>query len=222
VDQLFPSGQDPDEVDDRDEWIAIHHARMCEAQERAKTRLEAEALKREHQRPQVNDELLVGTRVFVKNLGVRGRNKIQDRWDPTPYQVVSKPDPRNQVYELKPLTGDGPVKIMNRVNLLRSRELVQEKASDATDVPGAGLRTPVDCGEVQNSARPLAPSPIPNDGTSETESDSDSDQSVILEFPGHEPPLYIPDAEPIPIAGARRREIDMQPPADHTPLCAGN
>ena len=40
-----------------------------------------------------------GDRVLVKNVGLRGKRKLADRWERTPYIVKSHPNPDNPVYE---------------------------------------------------------------------------------------------------------------------------
>lgn len=173
VDQLFPSSDDG--VMDPEEWVSLHHARMRDAQERARTRLEKEALKREGRRPVREDKLLIGARVFVKNLGVRGRNKIQDQWESVPYQVIGKPCPDDEVYTVRPLEGDGRTRTMNRVHLLRSSEVVKE----------AGPVAPPDPPELHSPSVPLHDTGPEENSQSETDSDTDSD--YVLEFESQVP-----------------------------------
>ena len=42
-----------------------------------------------------------GDRVLVKNSGLRGKRKIADRWEKTPYIVKSQPNPDIPVYEVQ-------------------------------------------------------------------------------------------------------------------------
>ena len=42
-----------------------------------------------------------GDRVLVKNVGLRGKRKIADRWEKTPYIVKSQPNPDIPVYEVQ-------------------------------------------------------------------------------------------------------------------------
>ena len=70
----------------------------------------------------VNDPGLgLGTRVFVRNRRVVGRNKIQDNWDSVPHQVVARPDPEGPVYTVEPLVGNGPRKTLHRREILEAR-----------------------------------------------------------------------------------------------------
>ena len=52
--------------------------------------------------------IAIGTRVFLRNRGVRGRNKIQDTFLPAPYKVTERELPN--VYDVEPLDVNGPAK----------------------------------------------------------------------------------------------------------------
>ena len=60
--------------------------------------------------------LTVGDLVLVKQTALKGRHKIQDRWESREYQVVDQPTPCIPVYTVKSLTG-GKTKVLHR-NLL--------------------------------------------------------------------------------------------------------
>ena len=59
--------------------------------------------------------LSIGSRVLLRNR-VKGRNKIQDAWNPTSYIVVSR-IAENNTYCLK-IPQMGKVKVVNRVDML--------------------------------------------------------------------------------------------------------
>lgn len=42
-----------------------------------------------------------GDRVLVKNVGLRGKQKLADRWERQPYVIVSQPNPDIPVYQVK-------------------------------------------------------------------------------------------------------------------------
>jgi transposase InsO family protein len=132
VDQMLPAATEGVPAPrDQDEWVSLHFARMQDAMERAKTRLEQQALKRERgQKGTKDDPLAVGTRVYLRNWGVRGRQKMQDRWHPQPYQVTGRTDIREEVYTIKPLGTDGGPRNVHRANLLRSKCVSLGKAAE--------------------------------------------------------------------------------------------
>uniref|UniRef100_A0AAR2M6Q9 Gypsy retrotransposon integrase-like protein 1 n=1 Tax=Pygocentrus nattereri TaxID=42514 RepID=A0AAR2M6Q9_PYGNA len=65
-------------------------------------------------RPQVLD---TGDRVLLKNLGLKGKHKLQSRWSSLPYVIVGK-IPDLPVYRIKPESGMGRVRTIHRDHLL--------------------------------------------------------------------------------------------------------
>lgn len=70
-----------------------------------------------------------GDRVLLKNLGLRGKQKLQNRWCDVPYVVVGKM-PNLPVYKVKPQNGRGKFKTLHRDNLLPIGEYVRIPVSD--------------------------------------------------------------------------------------------
>ncbi len=64
-----------------------------------------------------NQTLEVDDRVLIRNLGITGKHKLKDRWNPLPYQVIGKL-PNLPVYRVKPEWGPGIVKTLHRDHLL--------------------------------------------------------------------------------------------------------
>ena len=101
-----------------DACVPQHHRRLREAFERASTQM----LDHSDQRKVLHDQrarelpLAAGERVYLRNHGVRGRNKIQDAWKATPYRVVSRQG-ANDVYVVEPADGCGEPRTVNRANL---------------------------------------------------------------------------------------------------------
>ena len=91
----------PGEVQD---WIIEHQARLEVAFEGAKERLLAAAGRRKERHDQRVREVpfQVGQLVYVRDLGVRGRRKIQDVWSSLVYQVVKAPG-QGAVYTIAPV-----------------------------------------------------------------------------------------------------------------------
>ena len=106
--------------------MADHYKRLAEAFAKAASQTEQEALRRKARHDvRVNDAgLALGSRVFVRNRAVVGRNKIQDHWDSVPYRIVARPDPNGPTYTVEPLEGEGPQKTLHRREILEARDLV--------------------------------------------------------------------------------------------------
>lgn len=68
--------------------------------------------------------LAEGDRILIRNVGLPGRHKLQDRWKSTPYVVVKKL-PNLPVYQVKPEQGSGGVKTLHRDHLLPIGYLVR-------------------------------------------------------------------------------------------------
>lgn len=59
-------------------------------------------------------ELQIGDKVFIRNRGLKGRDKIQDKWKAEVHVIVDKP--YTSVYSVKPVNRDS-VKTVNRLEL---------------------------------------------------------------------------------------------------------
>ena len=114
VDHLFGRGFDPAAKAGKgvDEWVADHYGRLADAFAKAARQSQQVVVRRQLRHgDRVNDPGLgLGTRVFVRNRTVVGRNKIQDHWNSVPHQVAARPDPEGPVYTVEPLVGNGPRK----------------------------------------------------------------------------------------------------------------
>lgn len=73
--------------------------------------------------------LQAGDRVLVKNVGIRAKHKIADRWSKTIYQVV-KQIADSPVYVIKSLTNEGPERTLHRDLLLPCGFLTPTYSSD--------------------------------------------------------------------------------------------
>lgn len=105
------------------DWITLHAQRMKDMEEIATTNMVAAGASRAAtaNRNTRVDEVEVGTRVFLRNR-VKGRNKIQDFWDATPYVVTKARG--NNVYDVQAADGVGPCKTITRREMLATKETV--------------------------------------------------------------------------------------------------
>ena len=131
VDHLLGLNPDVEGVGEVSEWITEHHERLTQAFQKASERTEKEALRRRELRnaKASNTDLPVGAWVFLRNRKVVGRNKIQEAWDPEPHKVVKRLATGGHTYVVEPVAG-GEWRTVNRSELLDSRELVADVASD--------------------------------------------------------------------------------------------
>ena len=166
-----------------DEWVADHYRRLRDAFQQASEKLEAEAAKRQevHNARAQDTSLPVGCRVLLRN-HPHGRNKMQDAWRSEPYQIVSRPDPSGNVYQIEPLEGNGPRRTVNRAEIRECPYRVLARAQQPVPPPAPEPRIPL--------AQP------------DEESDSDDDELIItLDQPRH----------PVQLAVGERLEGEEQP-----------
>ena len=78
-----------------------------------------------------NHVLAKGDRVLLKNLGLKGKHKLQSRWNSLPYVIVEKL-PDLPVYRVRPESGMGKQRTIHRDNILPIGSLV--RIPDESDV----------------------------------------------------------------------------------------
>lgn len=129
-----------------------------------------------------------GDRVLVRNVGLTGKHKLQDRWKSTPYIVIKKFS-NLPVDRVKPEQGTGSVKTQHRDHLLQIGYLVRiPDNSEQTK----RVRTPVT--RRQHTLRHQTHHQ--NDQTSDISSNSESEYECVYECPTYDKvrkPLSIPD-----------------------------
>lgn len=101
------------------DWVREHQARLQVAFDNARERLSAAAAHRKKTHDQyVRDiPLSEGQLVYVRNLGLRGRNKIQDPWSSVVHTVLRAPPKGGAVYTVAPTTDLHKVKHLHRCTL---------------------------------------------------------------------------------------------------------
>lgn len=98
------------------QWIQEHQSRLKVAFEGANERLReaAERRKRSHDHQVKEVRLKEGQFVLVRQLGFKGRHKIQDVWGSVVYKVVRAPRGEGPVYTVAPVDDDQKCKTMHR------------------------------------------------------------------------------------------------------------
>ena len=125
-------GPSAEEDGQLDEYVAKHQQRITDAFRMATIYNEKEALMRKTQNDKSANatNLPIGFRIFVRNVQIRGRNKMQDRWEEKLYQEADRPDPEGNVYVITPLHAVGPLITLHRDALRDAREIVPEMEAD--------------------------------------------------------------------------------------------
>ena len=98
-------------------------------------------------------DLDVGDRVLIRNVRLRGKHKISDKWEATVHVVVSRAGTL-PVYTVKPENHEGPLRTLHRDLLLPCGYLPTE---DSHPVPQSGKRRP------STRANPSPDETIPSD-----------------------------------------------------------
>lgn len=78
--------------------------------------------------------LEMGDRVLVRNLRLRNKHKLADRWESTVY-IVTKRMGDLPVYSVKPENADGPVRTLHRDHLLPCGFLPETKEAEEVVIP---------------------------------------------------------------------------------------
>ena len=74
-----------------------------------------------------------GDLVLVKQVGLKGKHKIADKWDTEPYVVIGKPDEKMPVYEIRRHDGTGKARTVHRNLILPLALPVMEPKDDELD-----------------------------------------------------------------------------------------
>ena len=113
----------------------------------------------------------VGDRVLIRKVGLKGKNKLADRWDKHSYIVIEVPNEGVPVYRVQRETGDSTVKTLHRNMLL----------------PFSAIPSSLDRGLFYDSphskpSKPAAPVHSQSKPVQEPEFESDSSESETEEL----------------------------------------
>ena len=105
----------------------------------------------------------VGDRVLVRQVGLKGKHKLADRWEKIPYVVVAVPNAGIPVYKVKKESGDSIVKTLHRNMLLPFSAI-----SSLPDISGQSNKS-VETSKTRSHSKKRS--------TEQVAEDSDSEQS---------------------------------------------
>ena len=220
-------GEDED-VDERPiDWLESHQTRLRDAYQRAWENLELQAEKRRdhHSEAEYDIPIQKGQLVNLRN-HVRGRNKIQDVWDSTPYKVVDVPaDFYGSVYTVEPVNDPGQTKKVHRSNLRLSPTNPHVEQKDSGPKPVSepkylGSSNAAD--EEDDSDEELVlilpkectkTAPVPSDGpepTLQTNADPTCPEERVLTVQNDTEPVStaevpVPETTPTPLRRTKRK-----------------
>lgn len=119
VDLCFPSSPEGKEEREHSKYVAKLKSDLQEAYELASKAADKvhQRNRRAYDRNVKFQSLTTGDRVLLRNLGLKGKHKLQGRWGSIPHIVVGKM-PHLPVYEVKPEQGSGRVRTLHRDHLL--------------------------------------------------------------------------------------------------------
>ena len=134
IDQMLPI---PDTTrTDIDDWVPQHRRRMGDAARRTNNQIDRKAKQRIHRHDKTvrRDDLEIGSKVLLRSR-VKGRNKIQDVWDPSLHVVVGKVTDESNAIIIERVS-DGKTKVVNRLDILKYACKDEETdGSQSTDEP---------------------------------------------------------------------------------------
>ena len=167
--------------------------RLRYAHELARTAAErvSASAKRRYDRHVREHTIEVDDHVLVRNVGLKGPHKLADRWSKEVFRVRRRISPDMPVYEVAPISGEGPIKVLHRNMLLPCGQMVEDSQATSVTKPQPRPRT-----------RQTVRLPTPNPPT-ETESDDDDGPDQYHITISSNPPVPAP----------RRRNVQLNPTA---------
>lgn len=183
-------------------------------------RRQAKRHKRRYDLKVRNVRLEPGDRVLIRNVGIKGKHKLADRWNRDIYIVIDQPHDHIPVFRVRKEHGRGAVKTLHRNHLLPfmalpSKLLPEKSAADETspDLSESTLdRSVLDPSLPSVELPPLEPTLKPSEEQSPTESSTSpsedlsctrsTDQSVTQ-------PSLLPDGPKAPLASEGKSIEDL-------------
>ena len=127
IDVLLGLG-DQEDFADYSTFVKTLKERLCSAYSLAQTNISTSQSrgKQNYDRKQRGSSLSVGDRVLVRNVSIRGKHKLSDLWEESPYIIIKKPNEDIPVYKVKPEGSTNPIRTLHR-NLLLPLDIIPSR-----------------------------------------------------------------------------------------------
>lgn len=136
--------------------------------------------------------LNIGDRVLIRNVGLRGKQKLADKWDKDQYIVIGVPDKNIPVYNVQKEFGDPTVKTLHRNMLL-----------PFSAIPGIP-EVSINPSENENLKPKTRKDITKRNSVSESDSNSESDDTIYV--PRYIPPHRRNQVKPVEISSTGSAE----------------
>lgn len=149
------------------------------------------------------NKLEVGDRVLIRLVGLKGKNKLADRWDEEPYTILRQPIPDVPVFDVQKEDGTGRVKTLHRNLLLPIGSLPYEQminSEDEVDVSKGSNVSELSDSEENNELK--------TSSSSTDEDQSQQDEPTRPKTRNRAEPGLLPRSKP-----SRRQKRERRPPA---------
>ena len=133
----------------------------------------AEQHKAQYDKKVRESTLDIGDRVLIRNVGLKGKNKLADKWDKDPYVVIDIPDKSVPVFRVGKESGSGTVKTLHRNMLLPFSSIPSTSQVDESLLSNKTQKPPK---KMQNGRS----SPEVSSESSDSDSDSDITPRYVI------------------------------------------
>jgi len=213
IDVLFQLGS-PHEDTDYVTYISKLKERLIYAYELASQNMEksAKSNKRRYDRRVRGAVPAIGDRVLLKNIGLKGKHKIANKWQQHVYLLVGQLDPQIPVYQIQREDGIGGVKTVHRNLILPLALPLPTEVKEPTKpirkeyiVPDIQAHIPESSDEEENEVTIIQDEPRDPDLDVDSASESHSESSEEPPSSSDTEELPVPPA--MPRRGSRTRRL---------------
>ena len=226
VDLVFQTGRNQEVPKSYPEYVKSLKKRLEHAYQLASKRIDnAQKNQKDNYDKKIRGATIeVGDRVLLRNVSLRGKQKLADKWQEQVFLVVDQPNFSIPVFKIRPEKGDGNVKVVHR-NLLLPIGYIPERKHLPDDVPER-KHLPDDIPERKHlpddvPKRKHLPDDVPErknlpDDVSECKNLPDTSDVTLLDDNSDEDE-YVPVYKPVPAPRHRNGSVVQPEPVVHEP-----